>query len=137
MFSVPKGEHPASRDADTIARKPPVSIARSGGGAMPACAWRHRMRGMVEAAAGGRFRVCRSLFTGEGKNRLQAGSYTKPSRIFPSSEIMDWFHGGSHTRRTSAELTPGTSTILLRASSAMAGPMPQPGAVSVINTFTR
>jgi hypothetical protein len=38
--------------------------------------------------------------------------------------------------RTSASPTPGTRRILPFASSAIAGPMPQPGAVSVIAMFT-
>jgi hypothetical protein len=60
----------------------------------------------------------------------------RPSFILPSSLIIDWFHGGSQVIRTSARDTPGTRRILLLASSAMAGPMPQPGAVRVIATFT-
>ena len=44
---------------------------------------------------------------------------------------------GSQVMRTSALATPGTRRILPLASSAMAGPMPQPGAVSVILTSTR
>ena len=60
----------------------------------------------------------------------------KPSFIFPSSEIIDWFHGGSQVMRTSASLTPGTRRIFDLASSAIAGPMPQPGAVSVMATLT-
>jgi hypothetical protein len=60
-----------------------------------------------------------------------------PSFILPSSEIICWVHGGSQVMRTSASDTPGTRRIFDLASSAMAGPMPQPGAVSVMVTSTR
>ena len=59
-----------------------------------------------------------------------------PSFIFPASEIIAWFHAGSHTSSTAASPTPGTLSIFARASAAIVGPMPQPGAVSVIFTFT-
>src|SRR6266576_2937541 len=50
---------------------------------------------------------------------------------------MFWFHGGSQTSWTSASSTPSIVKILLWASWAMAGPIPQPGAVNVIFTSTR
>jgi hypothetical protein len=56
----------------------------------------------------------------------------RPRTIFPSSEIIDWVQAGSQTRFTSAWLKPGTSKTFDFASSAMAGPMPHPGAVKVI-----
>ena len=59
-----------------------------------------------------------------------------PSFILPSSLIIDWFQAGSQVMRTSAAATPGTSRILVLASSAIAGPMPQPGAVNVMATST-
>src|SRR6202030_2689652 len=63
--------------------------------------------------------------------------YTMPSFIRPASLIMFWFQGGSQTSRTSASSTPSIDKILLCASCAIAGPIPQPGAVSVIFTSTR
>src|SRR5688500_15960479 len=65
-----------------------------------------------------------------------ARSYTIPSFIRPASLIMFWFHGGSQTSWTSASSTPSIVRILLCASCAIAGPIPQPGAVSVIFTST-
>ena len=59
-----------------------------------------------------------------------------PSFIRPASLIMFWFHGGSQTSWTSASSTPSIVRILLCASCAIAGPIPQPGAVSVIFTST-
>ena len=70
-------------------------------------------------------------------HELLVDRHTRPSFIFPSSLIIDWFHGGSHVILTSASPTPGTRRILLLASSAIAGPIPHPGAVSVIATLTR
>ena len=60
-----------------------------------------------------------------------------PSFIFPASLIIAWFHGGSHTSSTSASPTPGTPSTFDFASEAITGPMPQPGAVSVILMSTR
>jgi signal transduction histidine kinase len=58
-------------------------------------------------------------------------------RIFlPSGLIISALQGGSQTSATSAETTPGTARMRARASAAMAGPIPQPGAVSVIFTVT-
>src|SRR4029077_11398472 len=59
-----------------------------------------------------------------------------PSFIRPASLIMFWFHGGSQTNWTSASSTPSILRILLCASWAIAGPIPQPGAVKVIFTST-
>src|SRR5208282_4248283 len=70
------------------------------------------------------------------RHELLVEGHTRPSFILPSSLIIDWFHGGSHVIRTSASATPGTRRIFPLASSAIAGPIPQPGAVSVIATFT-
>ena len=58
-----------------------------------------------------------------------------PSFIRPASLIMFWFHGGSQTSCTSASSTPSMLRILLWASCAIAGPIPQPGAVRVIFHF--
>src|SRR5207302_8419450 len=60
-----------------------------------------------------------------------------PSFIRPASLIMFWFQGGSQTSCTSASSTPSIVKILLWASCAIAGPIPQPGAVNVIFTSTR
>src|SRR2546430_4057838 len=60
-----------------------------------------------------------------------------PSFIRPASLIMSWFHGGSQTSCTSASSMPSMLRILLCASCAIAGPIPQPGAVKVIFTSTR
>ena len=49
---------------------------------------------------------------------------------------MSALQGGSQTSWTSADATPGSARIRPRASAAIAGPMPQPGAVSVIFTVT-
>src|SRR5438477_9776711 len=65
-----------------------------------------------------------------------ATDQTIPSFIRPASLIMFWFHGGSQTSCTSASSTPSILRILLCASCAMAGPIPQPGAVNVIFTST-
>src|ERR1700751_291686 len=59
-----------------------------------------------------------------------------PSFILPASLIISWFQGGSHTRSTLASSTPGIAKIFNLASWAMAGPIPQPGAVKVILTST-
>src|ERR1043166_744434 len=63
-------------------------------------------------------------------------AYTIPSFIRPASLIMFWFQGGSQTSWTSASSMPSIVRILLWASCAIAGPMPQPGAVRVIFTST-
>jgi hypothetical protein len=70
------------------------------------------------------------------RHELLVEGHTRPSFILPSSLIIDWFQGGSQVIRTSASPTPGTRRILPLASSAIAGPIPQPGAVSVMATFT-
>src|SRR5437763_15612437 len=78
------------------------------------------------------------LFCGDRVNRARAQKpgYIIPSFIRPASLIMLWFHGGSHTSWTSASSTPSIDKILLWASCAIAGPIPQPGAVNVIFTST-
>ena len=62
--------------------------------------------------------------------------YSIPSTFRPVSEIICGVHCGSHTMCTFADSTVGRVAIFERASSAMTGPMPQPGAVSVIFTST-
>src|SRR5437588_9154946 len=68
--------------------------------------------------------------------RFSSRDQTIPSFIRPASLIMFWFRGGSQTSWTSASSTPSMLRILLCASCATAGPMPQPGAVKVIFTST-
>lgn len=60
--------------------------------------------------------------------------HSMPVSSLAASDIMDWFHGGSKTRSTSASSTVGISSSLVRTSSTRMSPMPQPGAVSVIFT---
>ncbi len=60
-----------------------------------------------------------------------------PSFCRPSSEIMCGVQGGSQTTRTLASFTSGIERSLSSASPAIAAPMPQPCAVSVIFTSTR
>src|SRR5438445_3192237 len=59
-----------------------------------------------------------------------------PSCSFAASDIMLRSHTGSKTTSTSALFTPGIDSILDFTSWASTGPIPQPGAVSVIFTFT-
>src|SRR6266513_529879 len=77
--------------------------------------------------------ACAELFR---KPEARATFQIMPSFIRPVSLIMFWFHGGSQTSCTSASSTPSMDKILLCASCAIAGPIPQPGAVSVIFTST-
>src|ERR1043165_656832 len=59
-----------------------------------------------------------------------------PSCSFAASDIMLRSHTGSKTTSTSALFTPGRVSIFVFTSCARTGPMPQPGAVRVILTFT-
>ena len=59
-----------------------------------------------------------------------------PSCSFAASDIMERSHTGSKTTSTSACFTPGSDSSFVFTSLASTGPMPQPGAVSVIFTFT-
>lgn len=134
----------------------PVSITKltgkplmlSPGGAPIKFLGNSRSRGSAETAIGCRQRklriaskpgrrVLKCISSFAGLSWLQPAAQTSPSFILPSSEIICWFHGGSQVMRTSASDTPGTRRIFDLASSAMAGPMPQPGAVSVMVTSTR
>ncbi len=54
-----------------------------------------------------------------------------PVSSFAASDIIEWLHGGSNTRSTSASATVGIISSLVRASSTRMSPMPQPGAVRV------
>src|SRR5581483_5093921 len=69
--------------------------------------------------------------------RSAGRAQTIPRRSLPSGEIICGVHGGSHTSSTSASATPGSPSSFCRASAAIAVPMPQPGAVSVMRTSTR
>src|SRR6185437_5806806 len=64
------------------------------------------------------------------------GIHIMPVCNFASSDIMDWFQGGSNTRSICASLIVGIISSLVRASSTRMSPMPQPGAVSVSLTYT-
>src|SRR6185369_15381405 len=59
-----------------------------------------------------------------------------PSCSFAASDIMLRSHTGSNTTSTSASFTSGSVSTLCFTSAASTGPMPQPGAVSVILIFT-
>ena len=59
-----------------------------------------------------------------------------PRALRPSGEIICGVQTGSQTMWTLALSTLGSAAILRRASSAITGPIPQPGAVSVIFTST-
>ncbi len=67
----------------------------------------------------------------------ELGRYMNPSCSFAASVIMPGFQGGSKTTSTCTSPTPSTSSTRRRTSSASTGPMPQPGAVSVIWMSTR
>ena len=66
-----------------------------------------------------------------------APDQTIPSLRFPSGVIISALQGGSQTTATSASVTPGSARDLLLRVGGDRGPMPQPGAVSVIFTSTR
>jgi len=61
----------------------------------------------------------------------------KPRASAAASDIIERSQGGSNTTSTVASPTSGRASSLSQASSAMASPMPQPGAVSVMVTCTR
>src|SRR6266850_3573138 len=65
------------------------------------------------------------------------GNHNNPSCSLAASVIMPWFQGGSHTNSTATSSTASSPSNLLCTSCASTGPMPQPGAVSVIFTSTR
>lgn len=61
----------------------------------------------------------------------------RPSVSSAASDIIERSQGGSNTMFTVASPTCGSASTLLQTSSAMASPMPQPGAVRVISISTR
>src|SRR4051812_14635280 len=62
--------------------------------------------------------------------------YSKPSFSRPSADIICGVQTGSHTMCTFADSTCGRLAIFWRASSAIIGAIPQPGAVNAIFTST-
>src|SRR5438128_11792590 len=60
--------------------------------------------------------------------------YTNPNCSFAASVIIPWFHGGSQTNSTFASSISSTDSSLFCTSCASRGPIPQPGAVTVIFT---
>ena len=66
-----------------------------------------------------------------------SAAYAKPKIMRASSLIMSLFHGGSQTMLTFASDTDGNASMRQRKSSAIAGPIEQPGAVSVMSASTR
>jgi len=62
------------------------------------------------------------------------GTYMRPSCSRAASVIMPWFHGGSQTSSTFTSSMPSRQRSLFCTSCTSTGPMPQPGAVSVIFT---
>lgn len=65
---------------------------------------------------------------------IRGGNHINPSCSFAASVIMPWFHGGSQTSSTLASSIGSSEMSLFCTSCASTGPMPQPGAVSVIFT---
>ncbi len=85
----------------------------------------------IRNAAASPHRDCRWVATHHGR----AETFYSSPRIFrPSAEIICGVHCGSQTMCTFADSTLGSAAIFWRASSAMVGPIPQPGAVKVIFT---
>src|SRR5262249_14091113 len=68
--------------------------------------------------------------------RESVNYHIMPSCSFAASDIMLRSHTGSNTTSTSAAFTPGRDSIFPLTSCASTGPMPHPGAVSVILIFT-
>ena len=68
---------------------------------------------------------------GSGCLRSPKGPLNQSQLILPSSLIIAWFHGGSRAQLHLRLADSGTPKTFCFASAAIAGPIPQPGAVSV------